>query len=289
MSELNLIKCSRCNKNKIVDDFISKDGKVLKSCIRCREGIKINVIKNLCPHKKIKYKCRDCGGSGFCIHKKDKQKCLDCGGSAMCIHKKEKFYCRDCNGSGFCEHGNRKYICKDCNGNGICIHNKLKQSCIDCGGGSICIHKKEKRFCIECDGSAICKHKKMKRYCRECDGSAFCEHKKEKTRCKLCYDAVDITIKSMLNCSKTSDKKYNRYDENNFIDYDYVKKLIIESKNKCCYCHNEVQFINYDKDLVTIERNNNSLGHIKGNCLIACKLCNISRVGDYLRDYLEIA
>ena len=214
MSELTMINCNRCNKNKIVEDFISKSGKVFKRCIRCREQDKKNRIKNRCPHNKKKYNCIDCGGDGICPHKKKKQSCRECGGS---------------------------YICE---------HNKIKHQCKECG---------------------------------------ICEHNKRKRTCKECGNELHLTIQNIVKYSRAKDKKNNIYDENNFIDYDYVKNLIIESNDKCCYCEIQLQFIHYDKDLATIERINNSLGHIKGNCLIACKLCNCAKVGDYLRDYLAIA
>lgn len=256
MSEPTMINCSRCKKNKIVEDFIGKDGKVLKMCIDCREYSKKIKIKNLCPHKKQKYQCVDCNGGGMCIHKK------------------------------------RKYRCVDCNGNGICIHKKQKSKCLECGGSALCIHKKRKQYCLECGGSAYCIHNKRKYQCVDCNGYGLCIHKRQKNFCKKCGDEVHITTLKMVNASRSSDKKYDIFDEKNivdYIDYDYVKNLIIESNDKCCYCHNELQFINYANDLATIERIDNSLPHIKGNCLIACKLCNCAKVGDYLRDYLAIA
>ena len=41
-----------------------------------------------------------------------------------------------------------------------------------------------------------------------------------------------------------------------------------------------MQLINYDDTLVTIERLDNKIGHIKANCVLACRKCNCSRVGD---------
>jgi hypothetical protein len=207
MSELTMVTCSKCKKNKIVEDFISKDGKVFKSCIRCREQYKKSRIKNRCPHNKIKYNCRDCGGGAFCEHNKRKHQCRDCG--------------------GYCEHNKIKHQCREC-GIGICEHNKIKRNCKECG------------------------------------------------------DEIHITIKNMVNYSRAKDKKTNIYDENNFIDYEYVKNLIIEGNNICCYCKIQLQFIHYDKILATIERINNSLGHIKGNVKIACRTCNYKKVGNKL-------
>ena len=226
MSEQNTIYCIRCNKNKIVEDFIGKDDTFLKTCFICREKAKINRIKNKCVHNKYKSNCRECGGSSLCIHNKRKSNCRECGGSA------------------------------------ICIHNKLKHRCKECGGVSICIHNKRKQYCLLCGGSAYCEHNKVKLFCR------------------ICSDELSITIKRMVYGSKSNDKKYDRYDEKNAVDYDYVKKLIIESNNICCYCNIKLQFIKYANDLATIERVDNSLPHIKGNCKIACRTCNYKKIGD---------
>ena len=40
-----------------------------------------------------------------------------------------------------------------------------------------------------------------------------------------------------------------------------------------------MQLINYEGNLATIERIDNSKKHIRGNCLIACITCNLSKKG----------
>ena len=77
MADTN-IKCTRCKKYKIADDF-KKNGKVLKMCIKCRMRKLKNKNKNKCPHNKHKYRCMDCNGNGICIHKKQKSHCKVCG------------------------------------------------------------------------------------------------------------------------------------------------------------------------------------------------------------------
>jgi hypothetical protein len=83
----------------------------------------------------------------------------------------------------------------------------------------------------------------------------------------------------MVQGSKQHDIKYNRYDESNFITYDYVQGLITQSNDQCYYCDVQLQYIDFSADLGTIERIDNSLGHIMGNCVIACRTCNYSKVG----------
>jgi hypothetical protein len=84
----------------------------------------------------------------------------------------------------------------------------------------------------------------------------------------------------LIRSSKQSDKKKNIYDETNFIDYEFCKELIKESGKFCYYCDIELQYIEYNDTLATIERLDNDIGHIKENCVIACRTCNFSRVGD---------
>lgn len=142
-----------------------------------------------------------------------------------------------------------------------------------------CIHDRHKGYCKDC-GTGRCIHDRQKGHCKDC-GTGHCIHNKQKTRCKLCSDPIEITIRRMIYCSKTHDKKYNRYDADRFIDYDFIKQQIFESK-ECGYCFVEMQFIENSDTLCTIERLNNDIGHIKSNCILACRKCNYSRVGDKL-------
>ena len=171
--------------------------------------------------------------------------CLKCRERKRnCPHEKQKAHCRDCNGSSFCRHNKQKHNCRDCNGTSFCKHNKFKN------------------LCYECDGSALCIHEKQKKICRECGGNV-----------------MKKTISRFINCSKSSDKKYNRFDIVNFIDPAFCKLLIEECEDKCCYCRVELEYIHHQSNLISIERIDNSLGHIKSNVKIACFSCNLSRVG----------
>ena len=83
----------------------------------------------------------------------------------------------------------------------------------------------------------------------------------------------------MIKTSKQADKKKNLYDIVNFIDYCFMENLIEDCENKCYYCKCDIQFLHYKDNLGTIERLNNKYGHIKTNCVIACRTCNLKRVG----------
>ena len=177
-----------------------------------------------------------------------------------------------------CEHNRRKTQCKDCGGSSICEHNRRKSECKDCGGISICEHNRRKSECKECGGSSICEHNRIKSKCKDCGGISFCEHNRQKSNCKECSDPFKITINKWISGSKQSDKKNNRFDIVNFIDKCFCKNLMEEYPN-CYYCECELQYVLYQSDMATIERIDNELGHIKSNCVIACRDCNLGRVG----------
>jgi hypothetical protein len=109
-----------------------------------------------------------------------------------------------------------------------------------------------------------------------------CIHIRCKYNCKLCGDEKKITIQNIIMGSRSADKIRNQYDIVNFIDKSFLKNLIEDCNDKCYYCKCKLQYIIRQPNLATIERIDNSIGHIKSNVVIACYLCNVSRVGDKL-------
>ena len=124
---------------------------------------------------------------------------------------------------------------------------------------------------------------------KDCCGSQICKHAINLNDCKLCCDPVRITIKNMIKCSKKSDKKNDRYDIVNFVDYDFLENLL-DDYSHCCYpdCNAELQIVHYQHDLATIERLDNSIGHIKSNCVICCLKCNAMRKSDHQQNYKHL-
>jgi hypothetical protein len=230
------IKCGRCKTYRYLTDFLNDKNRTMKTCKKCREYSK---NRNKCPHNKIKASCVEC---------------------SPCPHNKIKYSCAECNP---CPHNKLKENCAECN---PCPHKKIKWKCVEC---SPCPHSKVKYDCVECNP---CPHKKIKRKCVECNP---CPHKKIKKNCKKCNEPIKITISNMINHSKTNDKKYDRYDANNFIDKCFLEGLVEEYPN-CYYedCQIELQYVKYQDDLATIERLDNNIGHIKSNCVICCLKCN---------------
>jgi len=140
----------------------------------------------------------------------------------------------------------------------------------------ICIHNAKKYFCKNCGGSQICKHNLQRCFCKDCGGSEICKHNLQRYWCKTCSDPIKVSIRRWIIHSKESDKKYNRFDVDRFIDKCFLKELVRDYPN-CYYCKIELQYIEYNDTLATIERLNNSIGHIKSNCVLCCKKCNLTR------------
>ena len=160
------------------------------------------------------------------------------------------------------------------------IKNQLCKICIECSlinkiarDSKRCEHKLIKSQCIACKGSKICEHMRYKPQCHECNGCTICIHGKMKFQCKYCLPPKHVLINTILYNSKRTDIKLDRYDELNFINYDFINNLITTNK-KCCYCSVGFQYLEYDSNLCTIERKNNSIGHIQSNCTLCCKKCN---------------
>ena len=146
-----------------------------------------------------------------------------------------------------------------------------------------CEHGKYKYQCRECKGSQICPHNKRKPQCKECAGSQICPHNREKNHCKKCSDPIKITIEQWIFNRRQYDKKRNIYDADRFIDKCFLKGLI-EDYKQCYYgdCEVNLQYTEYQDDLASIERLDNSIGHIKSNCVLCCLKCNKSRKSNEL-------
>ena len=136
----------------------------------------------------------------------------------------------------------------------------------------LCEHGKYKYQCKECVGSQICSHNRLKAQCKECGGSQICPH------CKKCSDPIKVSIKQWIFKSRQYDKMRNIYDADRFIDKCFLKGLI-EDYKQCYYgdCKINLQYTEYQDDLASIERLDNSIGHIKSNCVLCCLKCNVSK------------
>ena len=165
----------------------------------------------------------------------------------------------------------------------LCEHGKYKYQCKECGGSQICPHNRLKYQCKECGGSQICPHGKRKSRCKECEGSQICPHNREKNHCKKCRDPIKVNIEQWIFSRRQYDKKRNIYDADRFIDKCFLEGLV-EDYKQCYYgdCKVNLQYTEYQDDLATIERLDNSIGHIKSNCVLCCLKCNKSRKSNNL-------
>lgn len=138
--------------------------------------------------------------------------------------------------------------------------------------------------CIEClkeDGAPICPHNLIKHFCGDC--SELCEHERDITTCKLCRDPIPIIVHNMVQSNLLRDKKTGLYDADNCVDEDHVLELIWIAQGSCYYCKCSLQYQTYANNLASLERLTNKLGHVKGNCVIACLQCNRTGVGEKIK------
>ena len=104
----------------------------------------------------------------------------------------------------------------------------------------------------------------------------YYENNKEEIleKCSI-YRKSNGAIKEKLSSSRESDVMYNR--EFN-IDEEYVKELLENQNYKCSRCNINVKMEwteNKDLEQFSINRLDNKIGHIKGNCEITCWGCNL--------------
>lgn len=106
-------------------------------------------------------------------------------------------------------------------------------------------------------------------------GAAYrAAHKTEIAARQAAYHRGKGAIKNKLQAYRQSDEKYER--ENN-IDYEHVIKLLEGCNNTCHYCMQAVKLEWIEpKDPMqfSVNRKDNLIGHIKGNCEITCWGCN---------------
>ena len=124
-----------------------------------------------------------------------------------------------------------------------------------------------------------CEHGRRKDRYKECGGSSICEHNRQKSQCKECMsheERIKFIIKYMVNNSRDKDKKKDRYNPDNFVDKPFLEGLF-ENNDKCHYCDTPFTYCDKNKTLATLDRLDNSIGHIKSNCVLACWDCNCGR------------
>ena len=85
---------------------------------------------------------------------------------------------------------------------------------------------------------------------------------------------------NLVGNSRVGDLKAGRYDKENHITSKYLRELKHECGERCSYCGVVLDWTHQPTHIrrpqqVTLQRKNNKLGHIKGNCVFACFDCNV--------------
>ena len=97
---------------------------------------------------------------------------------------------------------------------------------------------------------------------------------------------------AIIRDSKSADMRNDRtWNEENYITEDFVKFLNEQQESKCIYCkitmkYGKGQFRDVSNGL-TIQRMNNSLAHIKSNCVLCCYKCNITHTRKSHQEILD--
>ena len=85
------------------------------------------------------------------------------------------------------------------------------------------------------------------------------------------------------------DIQKKKYDDDKFVDFQFVISLLVDKKLSCFYCKESVYlFYNYVRENKqwTLERIYNERGHNTDNVEIACLNCNLRRRTMYHERYL---
>lgn len=90
---------------------------------------------------------------------------------------------------------------------------------------------------------------------------------------------------NVLYSVKHKDKRSNR----NFdLTIEYIFYLYDKQKQACYYCNTKLNALITNKktfDQVSIDRKKTKIGHIKGNCVLSCLFCNLSKSDSSISDY----
>ena len=87
-------------------------------------------------------------------------------------------------------------------------------------------------------------------------------------------------IRGKISGYRNQDVLKKLFNEDVFVDEEYVIERMIDARNYCYYCKNSVdllyEYVRATKQW-TLDRLDNSIGHNKNNCVIACLGCNLRR------------
>jgi|TARA_Y100000385_G_C12785383_1_gene505279 hypothetical protein len=102
---------------------------------------------------------------------------------------------------------------------------------------------------------------------------------------KLIYK--ELTKK--INSYKSQDIKKKILNKEKLVKLDNVVELLLQSKNKCFYCKNDLLILYEnvrENNQWTLDRIDNNYGHNIDNVMISCLKCNVHRKTMYHERYL---
>ncbi len=80
----------------------------------------------------------------------------------------------------------------------------------------------------------------------------------------------------LIHSSKKSDRKYNRFHN---VTKEFLRCILAHQDGQCFHCLKVMKLTNGNKDpdQVSIERIDNTIGHVKSNTVLCCLNCNYDR------------
>ena len=116
--------------------------------------------------------------------------------------------------------------------------------------------------------------------CRERNQRSKVKGRKRIQKYRVAYKVTNWP-KRMINASRAADRRMMRYVgiEDQYIDDEFLREARVQLNNRCCYCRIIMQVEQRRSDNgLTIERENNMVGHSKNNTTLCCYPCNIRRL-----------
>ena len=94
------------------------------------------------------------------------------------------------------------------------------------------------------------------------------------------YKRVIQQIQRRITSYKSQDREKGLFNEEKFIDIQYILDLLKECDYKCFYCNHIIKILYKlvrEEKQWSVERIDNNFGHNKENVTIACLECNLRR------------